>query len=99
MGGEAIKHMFIGIDGAHLKALMDWLNSSPDSEREGEGYVADFYESTPPLSMEILPAKGGIEVLAALTLMFDDESEGWYLGEKIKDAEILRSALLSAALE
>ena len=50
-----------------------------------------------PVSMDILFDKKGVDVLAALELLYDEGEDGWYLGEKIKDADRL-SALLTEAL-
>jgi hypothetical protein len=47
--------------------------------------------------MDILIDKKGVDVLAALELKYDEAEDGWYLGEKIKDADRL-AALLNEAV-
>ena len=47
--------------------------------------------------MNILIDRKGVDVLAALELKYDEGEDGWYLGEKIKDADRL-TALLNEAL-
>ena len=40
--------------------------------------------------------KDGVDVLAALFLEFDEEQDGWYLGEKTKDVELIEKVLKQA---
>ena len=87
--------MIVNVDAARLRAF---LEGSEDAEALGGGeYTVDLYDVDTPVSMDILFDKKGVDVLAALELLYDEGEDGWYLGEKIKDAERL-AALLNQAL-
>ena len=87
--------MLVNVDAARLRAF---LEGSEDAEALGGGeYTVDLYDVDTPVSMDILLSKKGVDVLAALELIYDEGEDGWYLGEKIKDAERL-AALLGEAL-
>ncbi len=87
--------MLVKTDGARLRAF---LESCADAEALGGGeYTVDFYDVSSPVSMDILIDKKGVNVLGALELIYDEEQDGWYVGEKIKDADRL-AALLDEAL-
>ena len=87
--------MLVNVDAARLRA---YLEESEDAEALGGGeYTVDLYDVETPVSMDILLDKKGVDVLAALELLYDEGEDGWYLGEKIKDADRL-SALLTEAL-
>ncbi len=87
--------MLIRTDGARLRAF---LETCADAEALGGGeYTVDLYDVSAPVSMDILIDKKGVNVLAALELIYDEEQDGWYLGEKIKDADRL-AGLLDEAL-
>ncbi len=87
--------MLVNVDSARLRAFLD---ACDDAEDLGGGeYTVDLYDVSAPVSMDILLGKKGVDVLAALELLYDEEQDGWYLGEKIKDAEKL-AALLGEAL-
>ncbi len=88
--------MIVNVDAARLRAF---LQGSEDAEALGGGeYTVDLYDVDTPVSMDILFDKKGVDVLAALELLYDEGEDGWYLGEKIKDAERL-AALLNQALD
>lgn len=63
---------------------------------EGES-VLDAYEPEPAFTMEFEYAKGGVDVLAAAYLAYDEPMDGWYLAERIEDAPALE-ALIRAYL-
>jgi len=46
--------------------------------------------------MDIEFTKDGVDVLAALYLEFDEEQDGWYLGEKTKDVALIEKVLRQA---
>lgn len=76
---------------ARLSAALDAFE---DAERTGESeYVVDFYDFEPPLSMELAFAQGGVEVLAAQRLSFDEELDGYYLSGPENDAALIARAL------
>ncbi len=88
--------MIVNIDKDKLKKFLD---SCEDAEEVGAGeYAVDLYDVEPPVSMNIEITKKGVDVLAALYMLYDEEQDGWYLGEKTKDvAEIEK--LLNDAME
>ena len=87
--------MLVNVDAARLRV---YLEESEDAEALGGGeYTVDLYDVETPVSMDILFDKKGVDVLASLELLYDEGEDGWYLGEKIKDADRL-SALLTEAL-
>lgn len=56
----------------------------------GEGEcVLDAYEPEPAFTMEFEYTKDGIDVLAAAYLAYDQPMDGWYLSDRIEDAEAL----------
>ncbi len=86
--------MLIDTDAARFKAFLD---ACGDAEALGGGeYTVDLYDVSEPVSMDILIDRKGVNVLAALALLYDEEQDGWYLGEKIEDPARL-AALLNEA--
>ncbi len=61
---------------------------------EGE-IVLDAYEPEPAFTMEFEYMKGGIDVLAAATLAYDEPMDGWYLADRIEDAPALEALIRS----
>ncbi len=87
--------MRVQVDAARLEAF---LAACEEAEALGGGeYAVDLYDVETPVSMNIQLDKQGVDVLAALEMLYDEEQDGWYLGEKIKDAERL-AALINEAL-
>lgn len=86
--------MIVSIDKDKLRAF---LASFEDAEEVAPNeYTADFYDTDPTLSMDIECTKDGADVLAALFLEFDEEQEGWYLGDKTKDVALIEDVLRQA---
>jgi hypothetical protein len=67
------------------------------AEGEGGETVLDAYEPEPAFTMEFEYVKGGVDVLAAAYLAFDEPMDGWYLADRIEDAAALE-ALIRAFL-
>ena len=94
---EVIREAFQMIVNVDKDKLQAFLSSFEDAEEVGTNeYTVDFYDTEPPLSMNIEFTKDGADVLAALYLEFDEEQDGWYLGEKTKDVELITSVLSHA---
>ena len=88
--------MIVNVDSAKLKKF---LTTCEDAEEVGAGeYTVDLYDVETPISMNIEFTKDGVDVLAALYLLYDEEQDGWYLGDKTKDVELIEK-LLAEALE
>lgn len=86
--------MIVSIDKARLRAF---LSSYEDAEEVGaDEYTVDLYDAEPALSLDIAFTKDGVDVLAALQLLFDEEMDGWYLGEKTKDTAVIERVLNQA---
>ncbi len=51
------------------------------------GYTVDLYDLDPPVTLELYPAKGGLDVAAAFTLAYDEAQDGYYLDEKLESPE------------
>lgn len=72
------------------------LAQSADAESLGERHWAlDLYNAEPPLTLEIEFSKHGLEVTAAAELRFSEELDGYYMAERVTDAERVRAALLA----
>ena len=88
--------MIVNIDKDKLKKF---LASCEDAEEVGKDeYTVDLYDVEPPISMNIEITKKGVDVLAALYMLYDEEEDGWYLGEKTKNVEEIEK-LLNDAME
>ena len=86
--------MIVNIDKNKLKKF---LESCEDAEEVGKGeYTVDLYDVEPPISMNIEFTKEGVDVLAALYMLYDEEQDGWYLGEKTKDVAVIEKLLNDA---
>ena len=86
--------MIVNID---KEKLLQFLSTCEDAEEVGKNeYAVDLYDTEPALSMNIEFTKDGVDVLAALYLKFDEEQDGWYLGEKTKDVQVIEGVLKQA---
>ena len=86
--------MIVNINKDQLKVF---LETCEDAEEVGAGeYTVDLYDTEPAISMNIEFTKDGVDVLAALFLEFDEEQDGWYLGEKTKDVALIEKVLKQA---
>ena len=59
-------------------------------------YVADLYDAEKPLTVNLKETEKGFELLAAAEMLFDEEMDGWYMGERVEDAEMVERALRNA---
>lgn len=86
--------MIVNIDAGKLR---EFLMTCEDAEEVGKDeYTVDLYDADPAISMNIEFTKDGADVLAALFLEFDEEQDGWYLGEKTKDVALIEKVLKQA---
>ena len=67
------------------------------TQAEGEegDTVLDAYEPEPAFTMEFEYVKGGVDVLAAAYLAYDEPMDGWYLSDRIEDASQLEALIRS----
>lgn len=77
-----------------LDALKACLEASEDAEMLSEGeYVADLFDLDQPITVNLKFEKDAVNVLAAAYLLYDEGQDGWYMGERIEDEEIVCKAL------
>lgn len=80
-----------------LDALKAFLESNEDCEMLSEGeYVADLFDLAEPMTVNLRLEKDGVNVLAAARLLYDEEQDGWYMGERILDQDEVLKALDAA---
>ena len=89
--------MKIPMTAEQLSALKSFLTRFEDSEQLSDSeYVLDLYDLEPPLSLDLAIGKNCLFVDGAATLLFDEEMDGWYIGERIEDAGSILRALTEA---
>ena len=83
--------MLLSLPKDELKAF---LLAGGDCEALGaDEYVADLYDAEKPLTVNLKETEKGFELLAAAEMLFDEEMDGWYMGERVEDAEMVERAL------
>ena len=89
--------MKIRLSEEELKQLNAFLDSCPDAERlSAREAVLDLYDVEKPISLNFVFVKGGIGVDGAAELLYSEEEQGYYMGERIEDPEVLRALLQEA---
>ena len=79
---------------AALRAFLEWFE---DAERLSETeYVVDLYDLDPPISLDLAFGADGVFADGAAEMLFDEELDGWYIGERIAEPERVIRALKSA---
>ena len=74
--------------------LRTFLDASEDAEQlSAREYMADLYDIDRPVSLDLVFVKGGIGVDGAAELKYDEEQDGWYMGERLEQPEEVLSAL------
>lgn len=77
-----------------ITRLMAALDKFEDAESTGpREYVLDLYDAEPPVTMEIAFTDTEIDILAAETMAFSEEEDGWYLNGPIEDPVLLERLL------
>lgn len=88
--------MRLSFDPAQAEALRAKLATFEDAEAtETDEFVVDLYDADPPLSLELAFEQGGVRVLAAESLAYDEEQAGYYLAGPVEDAVQIAQALLA----
>ena len=86
--------MKIALTTAQLAQLKSFLSSFEDSEQLSETeFVLDLYDLEPPLSIDLVLDKNALIVDGAAELKFDDEMDGWYIGDRIESPDRILDAL------
>ena len=89
--------MRIKLNEAQESALRAFLQDNPDAEAlSAREYVVDLYDIEPPVSLDLVFVKGGIGVDGAAELLYDEELDGWYMGERLDAPEAVLDALREA---
>jgi len=89
--------MRLKLNEAELNHLNAFLDQCPDCERlSAREVVLDLYDNETPVSMNFVFVKGGIGVDGAAELKYSEADKGFYMGDRIEDAAIVRSALEEA---
>lgn len=89
--------MKLNLTPAQQEALLKYLNESPDAEQLGiNEYVADLYDIDEPLTINFLITEDGPELAAAAQLLYDEEQDGWYMGDRVEDESVICAALAAS---
>lgn len=89
--------MRLKLNEAELKHLNAFLDQCSDCERlSAREVVLDLYDNEMPVSMNFVFVKGGIGVDGAAELKYSEADRGFYMGDRIEDADRIRSALEEA---
>jgi hypothetical protein len=89
--------MRLRLNDNELAQLKAFLAEFPDCEKLSEReYVLDLYDNEKPISMNFVFVKGGIGVDGAAELLYSEADKGFYMGERIEDAQEIRAALVEA---
>ena len=86
--------MLLDID---VKRLTAFLETNEDCSRLSDTeYIADLYDAPRPLTLDLFVTGDEARLAAAAYLEFDEELDGWYMGELAEDAGEILAALRSA---
>lgn len=89
--------MKLKLSEAELNHLNAFLDSCEDCERlSAREVVLDLYDNALPVSMNFVFVKGGIGIDGAAELKYSEADDGYYMGDRIEDAQAVRSALEEA---
>lgn len=78
-------------------ALRAFLERFEDAERLAGGeYVVDLYDLDPPVSLDLVFEEDGVSADGAAELRFDEELDGWYIGDRIAEPSRVVVALEAA---
>ena len=89
--------MLLPLSEKEAASLRAFLEANADCEAQAENeYVADLYDLEAPLTLDLVFVKGGVRVDGACLLAYDEEMEGYYIGEPVLEMETVRRALMEA---
>lgn len=87
--------MKLALTSAQQEKLLKYLSENPDAEQLSVNeYVADLYDLDDPMTINFLIGEdGSIELAAVAQLLYDEEQDGWYMGDRIEDEAAILAAL------
>ncbi len=89
--------MRIRLSDEELQHLNAFLDNCPDGERlSAREAVVDLFEIERPMTLNFVFVKGGIGVDGAAELLYSEEEQGYYMGDRIEDPDQVRAALREA---
>lgn len=89
--------MLLPLSEKEASSLRAFLEANADCEAQAENeYVADLYDLEAPMTLDLVFVKGGVRVDGACLLAYDEEMEGYYIGEPVLEMETVRRALMEA---
>ena len=89
--------MKIKLTAEQFSAMKNFLNTFEDAEQLSEKeYVLDLYDIEPPISLDLSLGKDCLFVDGAAELLFNEEMDGWYIGQRIEEPEPVLRALRDA---
>ena len=89
--------MLLPLSEKEAASLRAFLEANADCEAQAENeYVADLYDLEAPMTLDLVFVKGGVRVDGACLLAYDEEMEGYYIGEPVLEMETVRRALMEA---
>lgn len=89
--------MLLPLSEKEAASLRAFLEANADCEAQAENeYVADLYDLEAPMTLDLVFVKGGVRVDGACLLAYDEEMEGYYIGEPVLEMETVRHALMEA---
>lgn len=89
--------MLLPLSEKEAASLRAFLEANADCEAQAENeYVADLYDLEAPMTLDLVFVKGGVRVDGACLLAYDEEMEGYYIGEPVLEMEAVRRALIEA---
>ena len=89
--------MKLNLNPAQDAALRAFLQTCEDAEQLSEReFVLDLYDLQRPISLDLVFVRGGVAVDGAAELKYDDEQDGWYMGDRLERPEDVLKALEDA---
>ena len=81
-----------------MNRICAFLETNEDCERlPGNEFVADLYDESPCLTLNLSLEKNELHLLAAAELLYDEELDAYYMGDAVEDTARVSEALLRAA--
>ena len=82
---------------AQEAALKTFLEQCADAEQlSSREYVVDLYDVAKPVSLDLVFVRGGVAVDGAAELKYDEEQDGWYMGERLEEPAMVFDVLVEA---